>query len=294
MTVVASRFVGILEYNVSSSGTTMIESIVRLCNGVVMPRLGLGVWQAGNDRETCNVVLTALEAGYRHIDTASYYGNEAGVGQAVRASGLSRSDIFVTTKLWNSDHGFNAALKAFDKSFSKLAIEYVDLFLIHWPVIGLRLESWKALEKLYLEGRVKAIGVSNYMVNHLEELKKLAGIQPMVNQIEVHPFLQHNEVRRWCAEHSVVVQAYSPLTRGYLINNQTVGEIALSNGKTNAQILLRWGLQKGMVVLPKSVRQNRIIENSQIFDFSLSERDMASLDELETGRATGWDPRKME
>jgi len=271
----------------------MIPKTIRLANGVEMPKLGLGVWQAAAGTEAREAVAYALEVGYRHIDTAAMYGNEADVGEAVRASGLKRSEIFVTTKLWNSDQGYEPALKAFSASMARLKLDYLDLYLVHWPVPGLRLESWRALEKLHSEGLVRSIGVSNYMVRHLEELTAQSDIAPVVNQIELHPFLQHSDVRQYCAEHSIVIQAYSPLTRGQRINHPFIRGIADQIGRTPAQVLLRWGLEKNLVVLPKSIKRERIVENSQIFDFELGKAEMEQLDRLDEGTAIGWDPRRI-
>lgn len=271
----------------------MISKTIRMCNGIEMPRLGLGVWKAAKGNETREAVLQAIEAGYRHIDTAAMYGNEEDVGAAVRESGLPRSEIFVTTKLWNTDQGYEQALKAFATSFAKLRIEYVDLYLIHWPVAGLRLDSWRALEKLHKEGLIKTIGVSNYMVNHLEELKAVAEVQPAVNQIEIHPFLQHVAVRDYCAKNDIVVQAYSPLMRGDRLDHPVIVEVAERAGRSAAQVVLRWLLEKNLVVLPKSINPGRIVENSKIFDFELSAQDIKMLDGLNEDAAIGWDPRGM-
>jgi diketogulonate reductase-like aldo/keto reductase len=263
---------------------------VPLRSGGSIPRLGLGVWQVpmGTCREAC---ATALRLGYRHIDTARIYGNEADVGAAVRESGIPRGEIFVTTKLWNDDHGYDAARRAFDRSLDRLGLAYVDLYLIHWPVAGLRLESWRALESIRAEGRARAIGVSNFMPPHLDELAASAKELPSVNQVEIHPFLQQRETRAWCAKHGVVVEAYSPLTSGERLDDPTIAAVAKRVGKTPAQVMLRWALQHDLVILPKSIREARIRENMQVFDFVLDERSMNELDALEEGLATGWDPR---
>jgi len=269
----------------------MIGTTVALRTGARLPHLGLGVFKAAAGGSARRAVLDALETGYRHIDTAAAYGNERDVGEAVRASGIPRSDIFVTTKLWNSDQGFDAALRAFDASLGRLGLEYVDLYLVHWPVPKLRRDSWRALERLDDEKRARAIGVSNYMVNHLQELLGDARVPPAVNQIEVSPFLQQREVRAFCQAHGIIVEAYSPLTKGERLSHPAVREIARQAGRTPAQVLLRWGLQHDMVVLPKSVRPDRIRENAAIFDFTLDGDSMARLDALEEGLVTGWDPR---
>jgi diketogulonate reductase-like aldo/keto reductase len=262
-----------------------------LRDGGKIPVLGLGVWQAGRGATTREAVATALKLGYRHVDTARIYGNEAEVGEGVLASGVPREDVFVTTKLWNDDHGYDAAQRAFDASDKRLGLEYVDLYLIHWPVSGKRAESWRALEKLKADGRVKHIGVSNYLVPHLEELKNTAKEMPEVDQIEIHPFLQHRETRAYCDKAKIVVEAYSPLTHGRRLSDPTVCAIAKEAGKTPAQVLLRWGVQHGLVTLPKSTKDARIKENGALFDFALPDSAMRRLDSLDEGSATGWDPR---
>lgn len=263
---------------------------IRLANGVAIPSVGLGVFRAGPD-DTFAAVRTAIQAGYRHVDTARVYGNEEAVGAAVRSSGVPREEIFVTTKLWNADHGEERALRAFEDSRRRLGLEQVDLFLLHWPVPRLRLDSWRALERLLADGRVRAIGVSNFLPSHLDELAASATVLPHVDQIEVHPFHQQRETRAWCSRHGVVVEAYSPLTKGLRLRHPAVLAAAEPLGRTPAQILLRWGLEAGMVVLPKSVRPERIAENAAIFDFALDEATRAALDALDEGLATGWDPR---
>jgi diketogulonate reductase-like aldo/keto reductase len=269
-----------------------MRTTVELRNGVVLPRVGLGVFRAQAGESTRQAVRAALEAGYRHVDTAAVYGNEEDVGQAVRSSGLPRSEIFVTTKLWNADQGFDRALSAFDASLQRLGLEYVDLYLVHWPVQGLRKESWRALESLLEQKRVRAIGVSNFLVSHLEELAGSARVLPLVNQIEVSPFLQQRDVREWCAKHGIVVEAYSPLTKGARLGHPVVLDIAAQLGRSAAQVLLRWGLQRDLVVLPKSTHPERIRENGAVFDFQLDDEQLARLDALEEGLATGWDPRR--
>ena len=268
-----------------------VQSTVRLNNGVEIPRIGLGVYQAAHGEETQHAVRAALDAGYRHIDTAFIYGNEADVGRAIRDSDVPRSELFVTTKLWNYDQGYDQALSAFDDSLAALGFEYLDLYLIHWPVAETRLDSWRALERLAEEGRVRAVGVSNYMVHHLEELLAVAEVVPAVNQIEVSPFLQQRGVRSFCDEHGITVEAYSPLTKGRRLEDPAIVAAAHRVGKSPAQVLLRWSVQHDMVVLPKSVRPERIVENAEIFDFVLPDEEMARLDALEEGLVTGWDPR---
>jgi diketogulonate reductase-like aldo/keto reductase len=268
-----------------------IDSTIPLNNGVEIPRVGFGVYLAARGDETQSAVLAALSAGYRHIDTARIYENEGDVGVAIHDSDVPRSELFVTTKLWNDDHGYDATLRAFDASLDLLGLEYLDLFLIHWPVAEKRLDSWRAMERLAEEGRVRALGVSNYMVNHLEELLAVAKVGPAVNQIEVSPFLQQREVRSFCEEHGIVVEAYSPLTKAKRLEHPSIVSAATSVERSPAQVLLRWGLQHDMVVLPKSVQPSRIIENAALFDFELTDGEMARLDALEEGLVTGWDPR---
>lgn len=262
-----------------------------LRSGGVIPQVGLGVWQAPRGGVTRDAVLTALRLGYRHVDTARIYGNEAEVGEGIRQSGLPRSEVFVTTKLWNEDQGFDKALRAFDASLQRLGLDYVDLYLLHWPVAGKRLDSWRALERIKSEGRAKHIGVSNFLVPHLNELFDASREVPAVNQIEIHPFLQHRETRALCAKHRIVVEAYSPLTHGERMDDPTIAAVAREVSRTPAQVLLRWGVQHGLVTLPKSTREARIAENAAIFDFTLSEDAMKRLDALDEGSATGWDPR---
>jgi diketogulonate reductase-like aldo/keto reductase len=268
-----------------------IAPSARLKNGVEIPHVGLGVFQSARGEETRNAVREALRLGYRHIDTARVYGNEHDVGAALRESGIPRAEVFVTTKLWNDDQGYDSTLRAFDASLKRLGFEYVDLYLLHWPVPRKRLESWRALEQLLADGRVRAIGVSNFMVHHLEELLAHAKVAPAVNQIEVSPFLQQREVRAFCQKRGVVVEAYSPLTKGKRLRHPMVTDVAERSRRSPAQVLLRWGLQHGLVVLPKSTHAERIAENAALFDFELSTEDMAKLDTLEEGLVTGWDPR---
>lgn len=261
-----------------------------LSNGVAIPVLGLGVFRAGPE-ETRFAVRTAIEAGYRHVDTARVYGNEEDVGAAIRECGVPRDQLFVTTKLWNADQGEEKALAAFEASRRRLGLEQVDLFLLHWPVPELRLRSWRALERLLHDGKVRAIGVSNFLPSHLDELEGAATVLPHVNQIEVHPFHQQGETRAWCAQRGVVVEAYSPLTKGARLDHPTVRAIAARLGRSPAQVLLRWGIEAGLVVLPKSVRAARIAENGAIFDFVLDGEAKVALAALDEGLATGWDPR---
>lgn len=273
------------------TATTAPPATLTLGTGAKIPQVGLGVWQSPRGEVTRAAVKTALRLGYAHVDTARIYGNEAEVGEAVRASGLPRDQVFVTTKLWNNDQGYDSALRAFDVSLERLGLEYVDLYLIHWPVAGKRLDSWRALERIFADKRARAIGVSNFLVPHLEELLAHAKVVPAVDQIEVHPFLQHRETRAFCAARGIVVEAYSPLTHGERLRDAAITEVARRVKRSNAQVLLRWGIQHGMVVLPKSVTEVRIAENIAIFDFTLDAEAMAKLDALDEGAPTGWDPR---
>ena len=259
-----------------------------LNSGARIPQVGLGVWQSGG--ATQRAVSAALELGYRHVDTARIYGNEAQVGKAIRDSGVPRSELFVTTKLWNQDQGYDRALRAFDESLKRLGLDYVDLYLIHWPVPEARLESWRALETLHAEQRARSIGVSNFLVPQLRELTHVAKVLPAVNQIELTPFLQRRETTALCRELGVTLEAYSPLTRGARLSHPVVTAIAAEVRRSPAQVLLRWSIQHGAVVLPKSVTPSRIEENAQLFDFSLDASAMARLDDLEEGLVTGWDP----
>ena len=267
-----------------------IESRITLSDGAKIPVLGLGVWQAGAGKETRKAVSAALESGYRLIDTAKLYGNERDVGAAVKESRIPRDEIFVTTKLWNSDQGFESALRAFEGSRRELGLEYVDLYLVHWPVPQLRNESWKALLKIREQGLARSIGVSNYTIPHLEELLSATPVPPSVNQVEFHPFLFQRELLEYGQKHHIQLEAYSPLTRGRRLKDPVIKEIAAKYGRTPAQILIRWGLQHGLVVIPKSVRPERIRENADVFGFEIKSPDMARLDALDERSHLAWNP----
>jgi diketogulonate reductase-like aldo/keto reductase len=263
-----------------------------LNNGVEMPQLGFGVWQVADD-EAERAVSTALEAGYRSIDTAAIYGNEEGTGRAIASSGLPREELFVTTKLWNADQGHDSTLRAFDTSLKKLGLEYVDLYLIHWPMPdrGKFVDTYKAFEKLYEEGRAKAIGVSNFLPEHLTTLLGETSVVPAVNQIELHPQLQQQTAREVHAEHGIATEAWSPLGSGKgLLDVPAIVAIARKHGRTPAQVVLRWHLQLGNVVIPKSVTPSRIKENIDVFDFSLDEEDLGAISALNEDRRLGSDP----
>jgi 2,5-diketo-D-gluconate reductase A len=265
--------------------------VVDLHDGVEIPQLGFGVFQVP-PAETQQVVEEALAAGYRHIDTAAAYKNEAGVGEAIAAAGLARDEVFVTTKLWNTEQGYDSTLSAFEKSLERLGLEHVDLYLIHWPVPSedRYLDTWRAFEKIHAEGRARSIGVSNFRVEDLERLEAEAEQLPTVNQIELHPSLQQAELRAWHAEHDVTTEAWSPLAQGALLDDDTIVTIAAHREKTAAQVILRWHLQLGNVVIPKSVTPERIRENIDVFDFELSEDDLAAIARLDAGERTGPDP----
>jgi diketogulonate reductase-like aldo/keto reductase len=261
-----------------------------LSGGIRIPVVGLGVFRTPTGEETRRVVREALAYGYRHVDTARVYGNEADVAEAIRESGLRRDDVFVTTKVWNDDQGYERTLRACEDSLARMRFEQVDLLLLHWPVPGRRLESWRALERLRAEGRARAIGVSNFMPHHLREVLANCVEPPSVNQVELSPFLQQRELRALCAANGVAVEAYSPLTKGTRLAHPVVVRAAGEVGRTPAQVLLRWGLQKGLVVLPKSTRVARLAENLAALDFTLPDDAMISLDALDAGLVTGWDP----
>ncbi|KOG55337.1 oxidoreductase [Streptomyces griseoflavus] len=265
---------------------------ITLNNGVVMPQLGYGVWQVPDD-EAFTAVGNALEAGYRSIDTAAIYGNEEGTGKALAASGIARDELFVTTKLWNDAQGYDSTLRAFDESLNKLGLEYVDLYLIHWPLPaqGTFVDTYRAFEKIYEEGRAKAIGVSNFQPAHLERLLGETSVVPAVDQIELHPRLQQAEARAFHARHGIATEAWSPLGQGKdLLTDATVTRIAEKHERTAAQIVLRWHLQLGNVVIPKSVTPSRIKENIDVFGFELDDADMAAIAALDSGTRLGPDP----
>ncbi|GAA0923531.1 aldo/keto reductase [Streptomyces thermoalcalitolerans] len=264
---------------------------VTLNNGTRMPQLGFGVFQVP-DAETTAAVTAALEAGYRSIDTAAIYGNEGGVGKALAASGIARDELFVTTKLWNADQGYDATLKAFDASLARLGLDYVDLYLIHWPTPARDLyrESWRAIEKLVADGLVRTAGVSNFQPAHLRRLLDSASLVPAVNQIELHPGLQQRELRALHAELGIATEAWSPLAQGAVLGDATITGIAERHGKSPAQVVLRWHLQLGTIVIPKSVTPTRIRENIDVFDFTLTDEEMDAIAALDRGLRTGPDP----
>ncbi|MED0688224.1 aldo/keto reductase [Anoxybacillus ayderensis] len=268
-----------------------LQDAATLHNGVRMPWLGLGVYKVQEGDEVIRSVRTALEVGYRHIDTAAFYENEEGVGQAIRESGIRREEVFVTTKVWNSDQGYESTLKAFHTSLKKLGFDYIDLYLVHWPVKEKYKETYKALEKLYKDGFVRAIGVSNFQIHHLEHILADCEIKPMVNQVEFHPRLTQKELLAFCKQHQIQLEAWSPLMRGgELLNEPTLVDIAQKYNKTPAQVILRWDLQHEVVTIPKSVTPQRIAQNANIFDFTLTKEEMDAIDALNENRRIGPDP----
>jgi len=267
-----------------------LQSTVTLRGGVEMPRLGLGVWQSAPGEETRRAVREALACGYRHVDTARAYRNEADVGVALRESGIPRREVFVTTKLWNADHGYDKALRAIDRSLESLGMEQVDLYLVHWPVEGLRDDTWRAMERILADGKARAVGVSNYTIRHLDELLARAKVPPSVNQVEFSPFLFQQALLARCREAGVQLEAYGPLVRGHRMDHPALQAVAAKHRRTPAQVLLRWGLQHDLVVIPKSVHAERIRENADVFGFALDRDDLARLDALDEGYRTSWDP----
>ncbi len=267
-----------------------LQSTTKLSNGVEMPWFGLGVYKVEEGDQVVNSVKWAIEAGYRSIDTAALYQNEEGVGQAIKESGVPREELFITTKVWNSDQGYDTTLQAFEKSLSKLGLDYVDLYLVHWPVKGKYKDTWRALEKLHEDGKVRAIGVSNFQIHHLEDLLADAKVRPVVNQVELHPLLSQVELRNYCKEQGIQIEAWAPLAQGRLLDNPTLQAIADKHGKSIAQVLLRWDIQSGIVTIPKSIKKERIVQNADIYDFELSVEEMKQIDDLNEDRRFGADP----
>ncbi|APA66328.1 glyoxal reductase [Maribacter sp. 1_2014MBL_MicDiv] len=261
-----------------------------LHNGVQMPYIGLGTYQSDNDQEVVNAVKSALEIGYRHIDTAAIYKNEEGVGKGIGESGIDRKEIFLVSKVWNEDQGYDDTLRAFDASLKRLGVDYLDLYLIHWPVSGKYKETWRALEYLYAQKKIKAIGVSNFLKHHLEDILQDCKVVPMVNQMEFHPHLVQQDLIDFCAAKGIQYESWSPFMQGKVFELDIYADLAKKYNKSVAQIILRYNLQKGIVAIPKSVHAKRIAANAEIFDFELSSEDISFLDGLETGERIGPDP----
>jgi 2,5-diketo-D-gluconate reductase A len=262
------------------------QTSISFNDGLSIPQVGLGVWQTPNET-AAPAVRAAIDAGYRHVDTAAIYGNEEGVGEGIRSSGVDRKDIFLTTKLWNDAQGFDSTLKAFDESLKRLGTDYVDLYLIHWPAPkkDLYLDTWKAFVQLHKEGRAKSIGVSNFGAEHLKRIIGETGVTPVLNQIELHPDFQQRALRQTHDELGIKTESWSPLGQGQLLSNATIGTIATKHGRTAAQVIIRWHIDNGLIVIPKSVTPSRIAENFKVFDFKLDADDLKQIDTLDT--ATG-------
>ncbi|MBP1991570.1 aldo/keto reductase [Paenibacillus eucommiae] len=271
-----------------------LQDTTTLHNGIQMPWFGIGVFKVEEGSELVQAIKSAVKHGYRSIDTAAIYENETSVGQGIREalleSQIPREELFVTSKVWNADLGYESTLAAYETSLNKLGLEYLDLYLIHWPVKGKYKEAWRALETLYKEGRVKAIGVSNFQIHHLEDVMKDAEVRPMVNQVEYHPLLSQKELLRFSKEQGIQLEAWSPLMQGQLLDHPVLKEIASKHGKSVAQVILRWDLQHGVVTIPKSTKEHRIIENASVFDFELTAADIAQIDGLNQDQRVGPDP----
>ncbi|MEF7658023.1 aldo/keto reductase [Bacillus thuringiensis] len=271
-----------------------LQSTTTLHNGVEMPWFGLGVFKVEDGPELVEAVKSAIKAGYRSIDTAAIYGNEKAVGEGIRAgikeAGISREDLFITSKVWNSDQGYETTLAAYEESLKKLELDYLDLYLVHWPVEGKYKDTWRALETLYKEERVRAIGVSNFQIHHLQDVMEDAEMKPMINQVEYHPRLTQKELQAFCKEQGIQMEAWSPLMQGQLLDNETLQEIAEKHGKTTAQVILRWDLQNGVITIPKSTKEHRIVANADVFNFELTKEDMEKIDALNENHRVGPDP----
>ncbi len=270
---------------------------IKLNNGLEMPGMGLGVFQVDNDA-TAEIVKNAIDAGYRSIDTAAIYGNEAGVGdgieQALASTRLTREDLFITSKVWNTGLSYDETIAAYEESLQKMGLEYLDLYLIHWPGKNRYAESWRALEDLYKEGKVKAIGVCNFNVSHLQDLLKTADVIPVINQVEFHPRLQQLALREFCETNNIQLEAWAPLMQGGLLEEPTIAGIAAKYGKSNAQVILRWDIQNGVITIPKSVRKERMLQNADIFDFSLTDEELQVINDMNLEKRVGPDPAEFD
>ncbi|GAB3052976.1 aldo/keto reductase [Virgibacillus ainsalahensis] len=271
-----------------------LQDTVTLNNGVKIPGFGLGVFKVEDGDVVIHAVKSAINHGYRSIDTAQFYDNEKGVGQAIRESGVSREELFITSKVWNDDQGYESTLQSFEASLKKLGTDYLDLYLIHWPVTGMYKDTWKAMEKLYHDGKVRAIGLSNFHIQHLEDLLPHCEVKPAINQVEYHPHLTQEELHAYCRREKIQLEAWSPLKRGGLFEEPVLNEIAQNHGKSVAQIILRWDLQAGVITIPKSINEHRIIENAAIFDFELTAEEMTRINKLNCNDRSGSNPDKFE
>ncbi|PHA26931.1 aldo/keto reductase [Bacillus cereus] len=271
-----------------------LQSKTVLNNGVEMPWFGLGVFKVEEGPELVEAIKSAIKAGYRSIDTAAIYGNETAVGEGIRAgieaTGIAREELFITSKVWNADQGYETTIAAYEESLKKLGLDYLDLYLVHWPSEGKYKDTWRALETLYKEKRVRAIGVSNFQIHHLQDIMKDAEIKPMINQVEYHPRLTQKELQAFCKEQGIQMEAWSPLMQGQLLDNETLQAIAEKHGKTTAQVILRWDLQNGVITIPKSTKEHRIIANADVFNFELTKEDMEKIDALNQNHRVGPDP----
>ncbi|WP_203364108.1 aldo/keto reductase [Bacillus sp. REN10] len=267
-----------------------LQAVCALHNGVEIPYVGLGVYKMTDEEEAYKAITSAIETGYRLIDTAAFYNNEHIVGKAIQDSQMDRKDVFITSKVWNSDQGFDETLRAFEKSLKQLHTDYMDLYLVHWPVKGKYKETWRALERLYKEGTVRAIGVSNFHIHHLEDLLAHSQEKPVVNQVELHPYLSQVELRNYCQTNHIAIEAWSPIARNRLADEPVLNHLAAKHGKTVSQIILRWHLQNNTVIIPKSVHPERIKENADLFDFELTTEDMRQINALNKNKRFGADP----
>ncbi|MER2030375.1 MAG: aldo/keto reductase [Solibacillus sp.] len=276
---------------------TSLQDTIKLNNEVEMPALGLGVFQVENDT-TAEIVKNAIETGYRSIDTAAIYGNEAGVGEGIKlalaSTGLNRKDLFITSKVWNAGLNYEETISAYEESLEKLGLDYLDLYLIHWPGKNKFAESWTALENLYLEGKIRAIGVCNFNISHLQDLLKTARVTPVINQVEFHPRLQQQSLRAFCKEHNIQLEAWAPLMQGGLLEDTTIAKIAEKYGKSNSQVILRWDIQNGVITIPKSVRKERMAQNADIFDFRLTDEEMQIINAMNLDKRVGPDPEAFD